>query len=203
MHRVFVDSNVLGSKTQYDWMFLLKLDCRMFTLCTSEDVLDEAHRVWRRKHPEVGGEMRSKRSKLFRENFDEVLDSWVGGRAPTIKDIDDLHVHNACSHSKADILLTNNVGDFGDPAKLTYDLYTPDQFFMLISGNSPATVQSVTRKQALYWHGVNDRNSERPRISLDQALVRSNCPEFAKIVASQLKVLTGPTPEIQALRAQA
>lgn len=51
MHHVFVDSNVLGSKTQYDWLFLLRRELHMmFSLCTSDDVLDEAHRVWRKKH---------------------------------------------------------------------------------------------------------------------------------------------------------
>lgn len=192
MHRVFVDSNVLGSKTQYDWMFLLKANCRMFAVCTSDDVLDEAHRVWRRKHPSAGGDMRRVREELFREQFDEVLDTWSGGEAPTLNDVDDTHVHNAAATAGVNILLTNNVNDFGDPGDLPYDVYTPDQFFMLVAANNPRAVRTVTRIQALYWHGLYERSPELPRISLSEALVRAGCPNFAEVVAAHLQVLAGP-----------
>ena len=51
MHRVFVDSNILGSRTLYDWLFMLRNQSKMFSLSVTPDVLDETHCVWRRKHP--------------------------------------------------------------------------------------------------------------------------------------------------------
>ena len=192
VHRVFVDSNVLGSKTQYDWLFMLKQECAMFAVCTSDDVLDEAHRVWRRKHPNAGGEMRAQRAALFRDNFDEVLAEWTGGAASDLRDVDDTHVHNAARSAEVDILLTNNVSDFGDPALLPYDLYTPDEFFLLIDSNKPADVLAVARRQAIYWHRRNESQSTSERVTLADALRKAGCPGFAAAVESHLQTLSGP-----------
>jgi hypothetical protein len=191
VHRVFVDSNVLGSKTQYDWLFMLKAECEMFAVSTSGDVLDEAHRVWRRKHPDAGSEMRARRETLFRENFDEIVESWVGGEAPSLKDPHDAHVHNAARSSRVDILLTNNVADFGDPGLLPYDLYSPDDFFTLIETNDPDAVQNVTRSQALYWRKRHAREPDRKPITLADALRSAGCPQFALAVEAHLRVLAG------------
>lgn len=192
MHRIFVDSNVLGSRTQYDWLFMLKHECAMFAVCTSDDVLDEAHRVWRRKHPDAGSEMRAKRAAIFRDNFDEVLTDWAGGEAPSLRDVDDTHVHNAARSAEVDILLTNNVNDFGDPALLPYDLYTPDEFFLLINSNKPAAVLTVARDQAIYWHRRNEGRSPEQRVTLAGALGKAGCPRFATAVEAHLRTLTGP-----------
>jgi hypothetical protein len=189
VHRVFVDSNVLGSRTQYDWLFMLRNACGLFAVVTSDDVLDEAYRVWRRKHPAAGSELRSQRAAHFAANFDEVLDVWEGGEAPTLKDEHDTHVHNAANAADVDILLTNNVADFGDPGLLPYDLYTPDQFFVLINQNKPEAVREVTRAQAKYWHARNQREKDREPIRLADALRRAGCPTFADEVSIHLRVL--------------
>ena len=189
VHRIFVDSNVLGSRTQYDWLFMLKLESRIFAIVTSTDVLDEAHRVWRRSHPSVGGNMRKRREQLFRECFDDVIEDWAGGDASTLADIHDTHVHNAATHSGADILLTNNVSDFGDPALLSYDLYTPDEFFTLINNNHPHAVRNVTRDQVKYW--MSRRDAGDKAIPLTTALQNAGCPAFADAVAVHLEVLSG------------
>lgn len=191
MHRVFVDSNVLGSKTQYDWVFLLRLETdSMFSLYTSDDVLDEAHRVWRRKYPEMGGEMRTEREKLFRTNFDGITSDWVGNPAP-VRDVDDTHVHNAAVFTNVDILLTNNVEDFGDPDLLPYDIYTPDEFFCLIYNNDPAAVNAVAIKQAEYWLRRQQRHPDAKYKKLSDALVDAGCPEFSPIVYGCLQFLSG------------
>lgn len=191
MHRVFVDSNVLGSKTQYDWLFLLRSELpTMFTLSTSGDVLDEAHRVWRRKHAESGGDMRAKREELFRAQFDEVSDDWTGNKAPVI-DIDDSHVHNAAAYLDAEILLTNNVKDFGDPNDLPYDLYTPDEFFCLIYQNAPNAVRAVAAIQTAYWIRVSEANKSVPPKKLSKALKDAGCPDFAQKVKECLMMMSG------------
>lgn len=192
MHHVFVDSNVLGSKTQYDWMFMLRRELNtMFALSTSDDVLDEAHRVWRKRKHQLGGAMRAHREKLFRSNFNEISSTWKGQAAP-VADIHDSHVHNAAVHLEADILLTNNVKDFGDPDVLPYDLYTPDEFFCLIYKNSPQGVRAVALEQVKYWVGRQEQgNSDRETKTLAEALVEAGCPEFAQNVDECLQFLSG------------
>ena len=182
---------MLGSRTQYDWLFMLRNVCGMFAVATSEDVLDEAYRVWRRKHPAAGSDLRTQRAAHFKANFDEVLDVWEGGEAPTLTDVNDTHVHNAARAARVNILLTNNVADFGDPSALPYDIYTPDQFFVLVEQNDPASVRAVARDQALYWHERNRRTPEREPIKLAEALRSAGCPTFAAAVEAHLRVLAG------------
>jgi len=192
MHHVFVDSNVLGSKTQYDWLFLLRRELHMmFSLSTSDDVLDEAHRVWRRKHPELGGAMRAQREELFRLNFNEISSEWEGAAAPVV-DVDDSHVHNAAVHLNAEILLTNNVKDFGDPDTLPYDLYTPDEFFRLIYRNAPEAVRVVASKQVAYWAKRKQlTSSDADPKKLSDALSDAGCPDFAQDVKECLQLMSG------------
>ena len=189
MHRLFVDSNVLGSRTLYDWLFLQRNESRMFSLTTTPDVLDEAHRVWRKKHPSAGGEMRRQREQKFRDSFDEILEDWRGGEAPNLLDVGDQHVHNAAAFCGADILLTDNIRDFGDPDQLPYDLLTPDEFFCLIDSSSPHLVREVTRKQNAYWQGRRDRGQKVKPMA--KALQDAGCPEFADLIAGHLRVLAG------------
>ncbi|WP_188702903.1 PIN domain-containing protein [Microbacterium nanhaiense] len=192
MQKIFVDANVLGSKTQYDWLFMLRLRLEMFTLWTSNDVLDEAHRVWRRRKPDLGGAMRAQRDALFRRLFDDVSDAWNGGASDTINDVHDVHVHNAARSLGADILLTNNGKDFGDPNTLPYDIYSPDEFFVLVNANAPQAVRDVARDQALYWH----RRSGDTKYSLAKALAEAGCPSFAREVERHLVVLSGSSASL-------
>lgn len=188
---MFVDSNVLGSRTLYDWLFILRMHSEMFSLTVTPDVLDEGHRVWRRKHPSVGGGARKSREQRFRENFDEILEDWAGGDAPNLADPHDQHVHNAAVYCQADILLTINIKDFGDPVLLPYDLYTPDEFFCLVGRSAPYVVREATRFQNEYWQGRRDRGDKVK--GLAEALTGAKCPEFAMIAAEHLRMLTGPT----------
>jgi len=201
LHTVFVDSNILGSKTLYDWMFLLRIHSDgMFTLVTSPDVLDEAHRVWRRRYPEGGGASRDVRDERFREHFDNVVSDWTGGPAAG-SDPHDAHVHNAAVHAGANILLTNNVKDFNSYDQLPYDIYTPDQFFCLINTNDPELVEAVARIQADYWLKRQKRHPERPFKRLSEALHLAGCTEFSGIVFGHVQRASGiPEDKIEQYR---
>ena len=195
MERVFVDSSVLGSKTLYDWLFLLRRELSsMFFLGTTDDVLDEAHRVWRRRRPEAGGAMRAQRETLFRANFDEITSDWEGKVAPVL-DVDDSHVHNAAVGTGADILLTDNVKDFGDPDRLPYDIYSPDEFFCLIYENAPDAVRAVALKQIRYWRRRAEVSQGAKSKGLAEALADAGCPEFAQRVRESLEFLSGVRAE--------
>lgn len=65
--RVFVDANVLASRIQRDWLFLLGGEVRMFDTYITEDVLAETIRVHRRRRPQAdGGEITRLRAALVR-----------------------------------------------------------------------------------------------------------------------------------------
>ena len=195
MHRVFVDANVLGSKTLYDWLFLLRRQLpAVFSLSTTDDVLDEAHRVWRRRHPKIGGAMRAKRDKLFREYFDEITSDWHG-QVTSAVDVDDSHVHNAAVDLEVDILLTNNVKDFAERDDIShdppYDVYTPDEFFCLIYENNPDAVRAVAGTQLGYWLRRAEADPGVEQKSLAVALEGAGCPNFAQKVNECLMIMSG------------
>lgn len=168
---------------------MLRSESQIFTLTTTPDVLDEAHRVWRRRHAAAGGKMRKDRETKFRESFDEILEDWQGGEDSNLSDIDDLHIHNAAQYFRVDILLTDNIKDFGDPDQLPYDLYTPDEFFCLVEAGSTHSVLEVTRKQNDYWQGRRDQGQTiKPMV---KALQDAGCPKFAGFVEGHLRVLSG------------
>ena len=134
--------------------------------------------------------MRAHREELFRTNFNEITSDWKGQTAP-VADVDDSHVHNAASDLKADILLTDNVKDFGDPDSLPYDLYTPDEFFCLVYENEPDAVREVMNTQLHYWRRRGAANKDGKQKKLADALVDAGCPEFAKNVHECLLFMSG------------
>ncbi len=54
-HAVFVDANVLYSRTQRDWLGLLHRDTDAFEVFWSEDVITEALYHLRKKHQDWDG----------------------------------------------------------------------------------------------------------------------------------------------------
>ncbi len=136
--------------------------------------------------------MRRRRAQLFGENFDEIFDSWEGGAPPGIRDVDDTHVVNAAKAGRVDILLTENRDDFRVSADLPFDIYSPDEFFLLIASNDPGALRRVTREQALYWHRRRETAAAPRGQSLCDALIAANCPTFAREVARQLRLLSDP-----------
>jgi hypothetical protein len=188
IHRVFVDANVLASRTLRDWLFLLRNETAgMFQLHSTFDVLVEAVRAWRRAHPTAPGGRTRELFDLLDRNLDEVLGDYVVD-VTFEGDRGDLHVHAAAADTGAHILVTNNVRDFGDPDALPYELCTPDAFFCLIDDGAAAYVREVTRTQVAYWASRRDKQKA---IGLDQALVDAGCPEFAVRVQKHLRTLSG------------
>ena len=98
-----------------------------------------------------------------------------------LPDPKDAHVHGAAVAGQADILLTMNVRDFlideGAREELPYEIYTPDEFFMLVWHSAPDLVE----RTAEIVHGyATMRNWE---VSADERLIRSKAPEFTKVIA--------------------
>lgn len=186
--RVFVDANVLASKTLRDWLFLLRNETDgMFQLHTTFDVLVETVRVFRRRHPDAYGRRSRELFDLLSRSVDEVLSDFVGSVDFAGIDRGDLHVHAAALGCHADVLLTQNVRDFGDVVTHTYDVFPPDEFFVLIDDSAPHSVRQVTREQVAYWQSRRDAGAKVKPLS--RALVDTHCHVFAGRVNDHVRAL--------------
>lgn len=187
-HRVFVDSNVWYSRTLRDWVGMLYLEGESgpFVVFWSEDVLAETIYHLRKQHPDWSGAqtsvIRSKIAATF--EIGRVSDFEVDGDYAG-PDPHDAHVHAAAVACEADILLTCNVNDFAPTIEaaedLPYELYTPDEFLVLIDNSFPELVQAVAFKQVAHYVR-KDTTVDLPRM-----LKKSGAPEFAERVRRHLQ----------------
>lgn len=189
LQRVFVDSNVLASRTLRDWLFLLRNETEgMYQLHASFDVVVEAYRVWRRLNPRASGREGQALFERITANLDEMVGDFDGSIDFNGSDPGDVHVHAAAVASGAHLLLTNNGRDFGDPDLLPFEIYTPDEFFCLIDDGGSQCVQRVAVEQAKYWNGR--RSTGQAVKTLDAALLDAGCRQFAARVTSHLMAAT-------------
>lgn len=182
-HRVFVDANVLYSKTTRDWLFHLRLANEgLFQLHCTEDVFAEAVHHLRKNHPRWAGAQISTLRASFREVIDEVLENFSSGTPFTGADEGDYHVHAAAVHSRADLLLTNNSpSDFTSTEAEAYEVIRPDDFFMLVASSAPRGTRTALDEQFAYWV------SRSSVVALDEALEAAYCPRFAAKIRELLR----------------
>lgn len=178
-----MDSNVLYSRTQRDWLGLLHTRPGLeppFVVRWSEDVLADVIHHLRKSKPNVSGAsmaaLRDRIAGTFETGrvTDFVIDGSYLGPDPN-----DAHVHAAAIACKAAYLLTNNVKDFPeDPDRpLTYEFIRPDDFFMLVDDARPELVAACVEEQIRYW-----AKSCPDNIDLPGPLQRADCPGFAERV---------------------
>ena len=184
VQRVFVDSNVLASRTCLDWLFFLRLENDgMFQLHATEDVFSETIRVLRRRHPRLSGGVITDYNNKIRKCMDEVLTEFSEFESFSGADEDDYHVHSAAVSSKADLILTNNAPSdiTQSPDNEPYEIISADEFFMLVTASNPRCLVPITRQQFEFW------GSKRKSLPIDVALMNAGCSEFAKRVRKALQ----------------
>lgn len=98
-----------------------------------------------------------------------------------IPDLYDRHVHAAAIAGGVEILVTNNIKDLRparqeDQDALPYEVYTADEFFMLIAACQPMVVRRAIRDQISYFlkRGVDP--------NLPAGLRRAGAASFAEVV---------------------
>ncbi|MFC8304941.1 PIN domain-containing protein [Specibacter sp. NPDC057265] len=184
--RVFVDANVLFSRTLRDWLFMLRLETGVgvFQLHTTWDVINETGAKLRDKHSKAPGSLIANLMNKCQEHFDEILEDFPGGPVVSIADEGDWHVHHAAEASRADILLTEDAGFDSDGSN--YEAYNCDDFFVEVYTSAPDAVKRVVEHQARYW-------AARGGMQLPDALRAARCPKFASAVLGHIKqmALTG------------
>lgn len=180
---VFLDANVLFSRTLRDWVFLLRIATRgeIFTLATSEDVLAEAVARLRNRHPDQPASLIENLRDKVREYMDEIATGYPGGEVPWITDAGDWHVHHAAAHCGAQVLLSQDGGFTSD--ETPYEAQNCDQIFCFIDKAAPAAVREAVAQQARYW------GAKEVALQLPEALGSAGCPDFADRVRFHLKEL--------------
>lgn len=185
-HSVFVDANVIFSRTVRDWLGLLYTESHgsLFQVFWTEDVLAEAMYHLRKKHPGLSGQQVARVRDLIAGTFevgrvtDFAIDpGWVG------TDPHDAHVHAAATACGADILLTANQRDFDDDSA-TYSVYSPDEFFVLVEESAPDIVKAAVRSNLRYWM------TKQCEPHLPLSLKTAGCPVFAERVRRHLLALS-------------
>ncbi|MFD1716175.1 PIN domain-containing protein [Amnibacterium flavum] len=189
IQRVFVDANVLYSRTLRDWLFMLRNEIEgMFQLHTSRDVIVEVLYQLRRNHQDMDGGVIVNLHDKITAAVDEILDDFDASISYTGEDPNDRHVHAAAVACAAQILLTEDAGLTSDD-ETTYEVWNCDDFFVLIDDSAGWFVERVVRDQHRYWSA----RPGRPK-SIVKALEDARCPQFAKRVAKHLRTLSGPPP---------
>lgn len=191
--RVFVDADVLVSRTLRDWVCLLRQKTvSTFQLHSTEDVLAEALSKVRDRNPRFEGGVIAQMADGIRGVLDEMVRDFPSDTPYPGTDEGDYHVHAAAVASGADILLTCDTGllEMDGADDFAYEAYHPDDFFVLVDDSDEEAVKAVIREQLPYW--TKRRNDGDA--GLVEALIAAGCPNFAARVDSHLKTLSGVAP---------
>lgn len=147
MDLVFVDANVLFSRTLRDWTLMLGEECNRFAVISSRDCLVEVIANIRERNPAAEGGMISHLHDLIERSLHDLITKYPGGPINGMPDEKDWHVVHSASEAGAKILVTSNMKDFAPVADLLpFDLYSPDELFNLVWKNDPRAVEEVTIK---------------------------------------------------------
>jgi hypothetical protein len=185
--RVFVDADVLFSRTLRDWLFLTKLESGggMYTVSTSLDVIAEATARYRDRHPSAPGGVIVRMFELIEANIDERVDDYTVDESFVGDDPGDAHVDAAARACGAGVLLTIDGGwhkmTEGQLDALPYEPQHPDAFFCIIDDSSPGLIHKVIVKQMTYWF---EKDST---VDLPTALRAAGCSEFAERVRQRIQ----------------
>jgi hypothetical protein len=183
---VFVDANVLYSKTLRDWLFLLRRETcgDMFTVASSNDVITEVLYRIRRNNPDGPGHLTNNVKEKIEASLDELVRDFPAGMVFPGGDTHDTHVYAASITCGAAYLVTDDAGFHDVSNELPYEVHSADSFFQLIAENVPRAVDNVIRAQIPYYRNKSDGKT------LSEALILAKCPTFAEIVHQHLQAMS-------------
>ncbi|MFK4835911.1 hypothetical protein ACI3KY_09295 [Microbacterium sp. ZW T2_14] len=176
LQRVFVDADVLASRTPYDWLALLRDETDAFQLHSSPAVVADAVRLWHSRDPAAREAAIPRRIALVTASLDEVL-----AGADTVADPRVGRPEGGCAVAAArttgaQLLLSSSAVPGEDGDGLPFEICTPDDFLCLTDDATPEAVREVTRR--------------RVAEPLAAALAAADCPAFAERVTSHLRALS-------------
>ncbi|WP_278314942.1 PIN domain-containing protein [Lolliginicoccus levis] len=174
--RALVDSNVLYSRTLRDWialMYLAKANT-CFDILWTEDIMAEVIYHLRKNHPHLADEqVGGVRRRLAATFAAGAVTGYAIDPSAHYPDIYDAHVHCAAVHARADYIITLNASDFEGIDDQPYEVYSPDDFLVLIDDSAPEIAHEALHKQMRYHLGKGSP------FSLPRSLVAAGAPVFA------------------------
>jgi hypothetical protein len=183
---LFLDSNILLSRTLRDWFCLIDLESGSegIRLRWSEDVLAEFLYHLRKKNPSASEEATGGLRRRLENACPDAKIEGYSIRTELIasgRDEFDARVVAAAEHGRVDYLVTNNIKHF-EPfqEECEFEICAADDMLCLIDERRPDVVLSVVQKQLPYWA---KKNSDR---TLDEALNAAGAPKFSVRVRSHL-----------------
>lgn len=182
--RVLTDANVLYSRTLRDWIFLLNLttENQLFRVTYTVDILSETIRSLRRNTGLDGGQLTRISDKIV-ANMDERIEDYPNRDDSPCTDPFDAHVHAAAVAGRVNLLVTHDSGftelDHTVRDGLPYEIYSPDDFFVLVADSSPIAVRDATERQIRHFRQTD----------LHEKLAVAGCPEFSDYIHAVCKEL--------------
>lgn len=185
------DANVLHSRTLRDWLLLLKdtSEGGMFQAAYTEDILAETmYRIRRNNSHLTGNQITTIRDQITTTMDLRIEDYPSGQDAQQIADPFDRHIHAAAVAGGMNCIITDDHGFTQLPLnmrdQLEYEIYTPDELFVLVDDSSPSTVLATLKRQIKHRSRHPDASYE-----FSEELVGAGCAEFATRVRDRCKQL--------------
>lgn len=190
MTTIFLDANVLYSRTLRDWFALLAIESRRSLLSdridlrVSEDVLSEWMYHFRRDKPHYSDDaIGQQRRELVDSQTDQFV---VTGYQPVdiagFPDIHDLHVVAAATHCGAEFLVTADRALHEATEVLEPEPMHPDDLLALIAERRMDLVSQVIGQQMKYW------SRKTSDVDLPGALRSADAPQFAGIAEDRIRL---------------
>jgi hypothetical protein len=145
-HRVFVDADVLASRTPYEWLGLLRAETDAFQLHSSPAVVAEAVRLWLSADPAAREAAAPRRLTLLTATLDEIVDGADTDAEPGVDGRAGESAVTAALITGAHVLLSARARTGEDGDRLPFEICTPDEFLCLTDDAVPAAVREVARR---------------------------------------------------------
>jgi len=189
---VFVDANVLYSRSLRDWLVLMALDSQYtaYALRWSEAVLAETFYRLRRNNPEAPERQVERWRELMDENFPEAkITHWDPKSVPRPADPNDHHVLAAAYAGGVDVLITcdkdiENFQQCLDEVDAGITVQHVDDFLCLIADRYPELVRRRYLYQVMYWQHRRQVDEETAADSTLQSLDRAGAKRFAFLLST-------------------
>lgn len=187
---VLPDANIWVSQTLHSWFCLIAAETRgSWRFYWTEDILAEAVYHRRRRFVETNSrQVEDVRDRLIKSiGAENRISRFPFDGTVAFPDPDDAHIHSAAVHAGIAIIVSDNIRDFdgiyNDPDECPYEVYTSDEFLMLVAQSAPDVVDAVARLQHAY-------HTKRGKpFSLPKRLKDADCPEFAQYIRARLQYI--------------
>lgn len=193
LNSILPDANILVSQTLHSWIALIAIETQgSWCFYYTEDILNEAGYHRRKRYPETASkQIEDLRGRLIHPNgpFKRIANFSIDSNV-TYPDEFDAHVHSAAIHGNVGIILTNDKkgfkGLYKDPDDCPYEVYSADEFLMLVAESAPSVTDAVIKQQQEYWKSCYEKGKS---ISLPKKLRKAECNMFADYVCKRLQAL--------------